>query len=131
MDLALEPDIYVPIMNEKGEYVDVCPSSIKNGLRCSCGSRLDHIYESKSKFKTHLNTQTHKNWLINFNNNKKNIYEDNIRLNELVKNQREIIAKMEKELIHIKNINMYLENKLFHYHNQEQTTVTDLLDINY
>jgi len=49
----------------------------------------------------------------------------------IVKNQREIIAKMEKELIHTKNINTYLENKLFHYHNQEQTTVTDLLDINY
>ena len=128
LSLSLEPELYVPSINNNGEYVDVCPAYIRHGIRCGCGSRTDHIYDTKSKFKTHINTQAHKNWIMHINNNKKNIYEENVQLNELVKNQREIISNMEKEMINHKNINKYLENKIFISHNCP--TVTNLLDIN-
>jgi hypothetical protein len=128
MDLALEPEIYVPMTNDKGDYADLCPASIKLGIRCPCGSRTDHIYDTKAKFKTHINTQSHKNWLIHLNNNKTNIYKENINLHELVKNQRSIITQLEKELITIKGVNVYLETKLFHGNSHQ--TVTNLLDIN-
>jgi hypothetical protein len=128
MDLALEPEIYVPMTNDKGDYADICPASIKLGIRCPCGSRTDHIYDTKTKFKTHINTQSHKNWIIHLNNNKTNMYKENINLHELVKNQRSIITQLEKELITIKGVNMYLETKLFH--NNSHQTVTNLLDIN-
>jgi hypothetical protein len=128
MDLALEPEIYVPMTNDKGDYADICPASIKYGIRCPCGARTDHIYDTKGKFKSHINTQSHKNWIIHLNNNKKNIYEENVKLHDLVKNQRTIITQMEKDINNLKGINTYLETKLFHTTNQH--AVTNLLDIN-
>ena len=45
MDLIVDSDIYEPCIDEKGNYSDYLPSSnkFKNGLRCNCGSRREHI----------------------------------------------------------------------------------------
>lgn len=52
MELAIEPDIYSPSVDEKGNYIDKIPSFslIKNGLLCPCGSRKDKYYQSHSSF---------------------------------------------------------------------------------
>ena len=64
------------------------------------------------------------------NNNKLNFYENNIKLQETVKSQREIIAKLEKEIIRLKSINSYIESKLFQIENKNNHEVVDLLEIN-
>ena len=54
----------------------------------------------------------------------------NIKLQETVKSQREIIAKLEKEIIRLKSINSYIESKLFQIENKNNHEVVDLLEIN-
>jgi hypothetical protein len=100
MELAVEAELYVPSIDEHGNYIDkVPPSSVfKNGLRCPCGSRKDKVYESYTLFATHIKSKCHQKWLDNVNLNKANYYIENENLKETVWNQRLIIAKLEKEL---------------------------------
>ena len=84
----------------------------------------------KSKFKQHILGVKHKKWIQQMNNNKLNFYENNIKLQETVKSQREIIAKLEKEIIRLKSINSYIESKLFQIENKNNHEVVDLLEIN-
>ena len=79
MELAIEPDIYSPSVDEKGNYIDKIPSFslIKNGLLCPCGSRKDKYYQSHSSFSTHIKTKNHQTWLLNINLNKINYYLEN------------------------------------------------------
>jgi len=126
MELTLEPEIYCPIINENGDYVDSCPNFISNGIRCPCGSRGDWVYENKAKFKQHILGLKHKKWLKSLNNNKLNFYEENIKLKDTIKNQREIIAKLEIEKNNLKLLNSYIEAKLFNTPNKE----INLLDLN-
>uniref|UniRef100_A0A6C0AX85 Uncharacterized protein n=1 Tax=viral metagenome TaxID=1070528 RepID=A0A6C0AX85_9ZZZZ len=128
MDIAVEPEIYCPIIDEKGNYIDKCPALIKYGIKCPCGTREDWIYNTKNKFKNHISGIKHKKWIEQLNNNKLNFYENNIKLKETVKNQREIIARMEKEIISLKSINSYIESKIFKVENNQEEY--DLLDIN-
>lgn len=130
MDITVEPEIYCPMIDEKGNYIDMCPSFIKYGIRCPCGARGDWVYDTKSKFKQHILGVKHKKWIQQMNNNKLNFYENNIKLQETVKNQKEIIAKLEKEIIRLKSINCYIESKLFQIENKNDQEVADLLEIN-
>jgi len=52
MELALEPDMYAPSINESGNYVDKVPSFhvVKKGLYCLCGSRKDKLYDNYNSF---------------------------------------------------------------------------------
>lgn len=114
MDLAIESGLYEPSIDYDGNYVDYLPSTnkFKNGLRCPCGARKDHIFYSKNTFNSHIKTKTHQKWLVNFNGNKMNYYTEYEQLKELVKSQKIIIAKMENELNKkIKTID-YLSQKL-------------------
>ena len=99
MDLLLEPDIYEPNINEKGDYVDSCPSSYKfqNGLRCCCGTRKEHIFDSRPSFSSHIKTKTHQKWLQELNINKLNYYTENIKCKEIINTQKIIIARLQKE----------------------------------
>lgn len=98
MDLIVEPDIYSPSIDDIGNYIDKVPSftNLKNGLRCSCGSRKDKIYDTHSMFYQHTKTKCHERWLSQINLNKSNYYVENIKLNDIINNQKIIIAKLEK-----------------------------------
>jgi hypothetical protein len=99
MDLAVEPDIYEPNMDENGNYLDYLPpsSKFKNGLRCHCGARKDHVFDSRASFTGHIKTKTHQKWLADLNLNKMNYFTENIKLQETIANQKIIIAKLQRE----------------------------------
>lgn len=100
MELAVESDIYEPSIKDNGNYTDYLPpsSKFKNGLRCPCGARKDHVFDSRPSFGTHIKTKTHQKWLEDLNTNKMNYYSECEKLKELVNSQKIIIAKMEQEL---------------------------------
>ena len=77
MNLSLESDIYEPNIDDGGNYVDFLPpsSKFKNGLRCPCGARKDHIFDSRPSFGSHIKTKTHLKWLSDLNTNKMNLLE--------------------------------------------------------
>jgi hypothetical protein len=117
MDLSLESDIYEPNTDENGNYNDYIPpsSKFKNGLRCPCGARKDHIFDSRSSFSGHIKTKTHQKWLSELNINKNNFYSECEKLKEVVNSQKIIIARLEKDInIHkhtIINLAQQLANK--------------------
>ena len=101
MELSLDSDIYEPSIFDDGNYSDYLPpsSKFKNGLRCPCGARKDHVFDSRASFNTHIKTKTHQKWLADLNTNKMNYYKECEKLKELVNSQKIIIAKMENELL--------------------------------
>ena len=130
MDLIIEPGIYAPSIDEHGNYVDMLPSFhiIKNGIYCPCGSRKNKNYETHPKFSAHIKSQAHKKWLENLNLNKTNYYVDCNKLNELVKNQRLIIAQME---IDVNNKNRTIDYLTHQLTIKNSTVVTNLLELDY
>jgi len=128
MEITVDPELYCPIINDEGFYIDMCPSFILHGIRCPCGTRTDHIFNSKLKFKQHINSVKHNKWLAILNLEKNNYYKENIKLKDTIKEQREIIAKMEIENTRLININKFLDEKIFK--NNQQIITTDLLDLN-
>ena len=127
MNLSLESDIYEPNTDDGGNYVDFLPpsSKFKNGLRCPCGARKDHIFDSRSSFGSHIKTKTHLKWLSDLNTNKMNYFTECEKLKEIVSSQKLIIARLEKEInIHkntIINLAQQLANK------EPENTIVDLL----
>jgi hypothetical protein len=100
MELVVEPDIYSPSIDDKGNYIDRIPSFniIKKGLLCPCGARKDKIYESHTVFASHIKTKVHQSWLVTLNFNKTNYFIENDVLKKTVQNQKLIIAKLEKDV---------------------------------
>ena len=111
MELVVEPDIYMPSVDELGNYVDKCPT-FKKGLMCPCGSRKDKVYETNAIFSAHIKTKTHQNWLQNLNLNKANHYIEKEKLKETVQNQRLIIARSETEINNLRQTITYLTAQL-------------------
>jgi hypothetical protein len=97
MDLTVQPDTYVPSIDENGNYIDKI-ILFTHGLRCLCGSRKDKVYDSNAAFSAHIKTKTHTKWLEYLNLNKANYYVESENLKITVRNQRVIIAKLEKDL---------------------------------
>ena len=94
MELIVEPDIYIPSIDENGNYVDKIPILSKTeGIHCPC-SRKDKIYN----FSQHMKTKCHQSWLKTINLNKTNYFMENMELRNTVLNQKLIIARMEKEI---------------------------------
>jgi hypothetical protein len=127
MELAVESDIYEPSIGDDGNYSDYLPPSSKftNGLRCPCGARKDHVFDSRPSFNCHIKTKTHQKWLADLNTNKKNYYTECEKLKELVNSQKIIIAKMEHELnIKMKTID-YLSQQLM----AKDTGKNDIIDL--
>ena len=127
MSLALESDIYSPSMDD-GTYVDYVPpsSKFKHGLRCPCGSRKDHIFDSKSSFNIHIKSKTHQKWLEELNANKMNYYIEFEKSKELVNTQKLIIARQELELRKKTDTIAYLSQQLVAL-NTGKTEMIDLL----
>jgi mevalonate pyrophosphate decarboxylase len=90
---------------------------------CPCGSRKDKVYETNAMFSAHVKSKTHQNWLQNLNLNKANLYIENKDLNDLVKNQRLIIAKAEAEINNLRQTITYLTMQL-----QKPAPSTNLLE---
>lgn len=131
MELALDPEIYTPILNDNGCYIDMCPSFIKHGIRCPCGSRNEHIYDSKPKFRQHINGVKHKKWLEILNREKNNHYKENIELTDTIQRQREIIGKLQVELTRLETLNKYLESRIFVQNTETSSNVQNLLDLDF
>ena len=114
MNLSLEPDIYEPNINEKGDYIDNIPYSSKfqNGLRCPCGTRKEHVFDIRSSFGSHIKTKTHQKWLQELNTNKLNHYTENIKLKELIVNQKLIIAKLQNDVHESNQLVAHLTKKI-------------------
>ena len=125
MELVTEPDIYTPSVNVSGNYIDVIPSFTK-GLRCPCGSRRGKIYETHTVFSAHTKTKAHQNWLCNLNLNKANYFVESENLTQTVKEQREIIARLDTE---IQNKNMTIDylTKQLTAHQAPSAPTVDLL----
>ena len=114
MELVVQPDVYSPSVDELGNYIDKAPAFnlIKKGLMCPCGSRKDKVYDTSAKFTVHIKSQSHQKWLASVNANKVNYYSENLKLLETIKNQRLIIAKLEKDVSN-KNLTIdYLTQQL-------------------
>ena len=128
MDLAIESDIYEPSINDKGDYIDYLPSSnkFKNGLRCHCGTRNEHIFDNRNSFSSHIRTKTHLRWLINLNFNKLNYFTENIKLTDTINNQKMVIAKLLRENDENIKLIAHLTRKIEFKENDN--IVADLLD---
>ena len=98
-DLSVDSDIYEPNINSEGDYSDYLPSSskFKNGLRCPCGSRKEHVFDNRQSFSGHIKTKTHQKWLVDLNTNKLNFFTENIKLHETIVNQKIVIARLQRE----------------------------------
>lgn len=114
MDLALVSDIYEPSIGNDGNYYDYAPPSSKfnNGLRCPCGARKDHVFDSRTSFNAHIKSKTHKKWLEDLNTNKMNYYTECEKLKIVVETQKIMISKMETDLVSQKNIIDYLQEQI-------------------
>jgi len=132
MDLATEPDIYEPIVDENGNYKDLVPSFLKlpSGLRCVCGARKDKVYKNGTIFSNHIKTKCHQKWLENLNLNKMNYYVDNIRLKDTLYNQKLIIGNLEKELKNKDLTINYLTHQLDRLNNSKCIIDKNLIDKN-
>ena len=127
MDLIIESDNYEPNIDELGNYIDYIPSSskFKNGIRCPCGTRKEHIFESRQTFCGHVKTKTHLKWINDLNINKLNYFTENIKLNDLINNQKLIIAKLQRESEDNLKLIAHLTKKIEYKH---EIIVTDLLN---
>ena len=98
MELALQPAIYTPSVDDSGKYMDNIPQII-HGISCPCGSRKNKIYETHAKFHAHCKSKIHQKWLDDLNKNRANFYVVNLQMEDTIKNQRMIIAQLEKEIL--------------------------------
>ena len=121
--LATTADLYCPSVDKNGNYVDVTPP-IYSGIRCPCGSRRDHVYESASIFTQHTKTKAHQKWLQGLNLNKANYYAENAKLTDLVQQQRLVIAQLERDLQQKNTTITFLAQQLV------PTTTTDTCECN-
>jgi len=126
MELSVTPDMYMPSVDDNGNYIDNIPI-IKHGLFCPCGSRKEKAYETTSKFTTHTKTKAHQKWLTSLNQNKANYYVEMLKHKDMVENQQKIINHLES-LLHKKALTIdYLTSQLTTKSNHISV---DLLDIN-
>lgn len=119
MELTVESDIYEPNVDNNGNYIDYLPpsSKFKNGLRCPCGTRKEHIFDSRNSLNSHIKTKTHQKWLSDLNVNKMNYFTECEKLKETVNSQKIIIARFEKEInMKLKTID-YLTQQLMNKDN--------------
>lgn len=130
MDLAIEPDLYEPVVDEQGNYRDLVPSfsKTKEGIRCGCGARRDKVYRNSSVFSAHIKTKCHQKWIENLNLNKLNYYVENIRLKDIIYNQKLVIGNLEKETKNKDLTIAYLTDQLNRF-SKKDVKVGDLLEL--
>lgn len=128
MEIATQPDIYRPNIDDDNNYVDKIPCIyiLKKGLYCPCGSRKDKAYYTNSAFSSHIKTNTHQKWLNSLNMNKTNYYVENEKNKEIIQSQKLIIAKLEKDInLKIMTID-YLTQQLNECQNKNKNVPTSM-----
>ena len=126
--LAVEPDYYSPNTDINGNYIDGDVRPWPNeGIRCPCGTRKDNIFTSRQKLNSHKKTQGHQKWLCDLNNNKQNLYIENIKLKETIRNQIKLITQQGNDITLKNSLIATLTQDI---QNLKQPNV-DLLDINF
>jgi hypothetical protein len=100
MELSLEPDLYAPSVNLDGNFIDRIPAfnNFPHGIRCPCGTRKDKAYTSSSTFSAHIKTKAHTQWLAYLNLNKQNIFVENERNKQIVREQQLLIQQLQNEI---------------------------------
>jgi len=113
MDLATEPDVYVPWVDNAGNYIDKTPNFVHlpGGIRCPCGGRKDR-YATAASFLAHTKTKSHQKWLGQLTDNKTNFYVENEAAKTTIHNQKRIIARLEKDLANRNRTIVYLTEQL-------------------
>ena len=66
-------------------------------MSCICGTRKEHIFDNRQGFSGHIKTKTHQKWLSELNLNKLNYFSENNKLNDVISNQKHIIARLQRE----------------------------------
>jgi len=96
MSLITDSDDYSPGVNNDGVYVDQIPSfnGRTQGIRCPCNN---HIFPSRQNLAIHIKTAGHKRWLENLNSNRANYFTELDAERQTVRQQKIIIAKLERE----------------------------------
>jgi len=96
MSLITDSDDYSPGVNNDGLYVDQIPSfnGRTQGIRCPCNN---HIFPSRQNLVTHIKTAGHKRWIENLNSNRANYFTELDAERQTVRQQKIIIAKLERE----------------------------------
>ena len=97
MSLCVEADIYQVKVDDNGTYIDSIPL-IKNGIKCVCGSRKDHIFNTPATLKKHFSTEKHQIWLRKLNLEKANHYVELIKTQEILEQQKKQINDLKLEL---------------------------------
>ena len=111
MDLALEPELYSPIVNDYGNYADKVPNFSVAGIRCPCSARST-VHKSRQLFVSHIKSKCHMTWLETLNTNRANYYTECEKLRVLVADQRKLITEMSSEMTSLATQNMELQQQL-------------------
>ena len=136
--IALQPDIYSPSINEKGEYIDKlpCVSDISSGIKCLCGTRKNQIYNTRSSLNKHFCTEKHKDWLKGLNLQKGNHYKQLMKSNEIIEQQKKQINELIKNnqnkdslIANLCSKIENLENTINSFNSKTTIESVDLLDI--
>lgn len=100
--VALEPEYYVPSIDEQSNYVDKVPPIVTPGIRCPC-SKGTKLYETRAQFSAHIKTKIHQSWLHGLNLNKANLYADNIKKAAVIVSQQKIIAEQSNKIARLEH----------------------------
>ena len=131
--LATQSSIYEPVLNGDDVYVDKVPSThiLQSGIHCNCSKR-NTIFKTRAQLKTHFETNTHKAWLSNCNNNKNNHLTENTQLTELVAQQRLLIAERDRKILQLENQIRHFQSAMYNLsmaYGREERPQVNLLDI--
>lgn len=101
--IATQPDTYAPGINNEGIYVDRIPSQhvfSVSGMRCPCSTRKDTVFWTRQSFLNHTRTKTHQTWLSELSLENANMFVKSQEMERTIKEQKIVIAKLEKEISH-------------------------------
>jgi hypothetical protein len=135
MSLITDSDEYSPGVSSDGTYMDQMPSfhGKPQGFRCPCSNKS---YSSRTLLSSHVKTATHKKWIESLNANRTNYFADLEKERQIVKEQKIIIAQMQREVCKLEHEKRKLI-EMVHFltvttteSNITNNSLTDLLDFN-
>jgi hypothetical protein len=97
MEIAKEPEVYAPRINDMGIYEDYVPKPtvFVSGICCPCGARYGKVYKSHISFKVHFISRPHVKWIAKLNDERAYLLCNQLR--ELVQRQRVVIAELNQK----------------------------------
>lgn len=101
--MAQQTEVYIHSVGEDGSYVDLIPSSsvfVSGGIRCSCGSRKDKVFTTRSQFVSHTKTKIHQNWLRRILLENANYFAQAQKLEKVVQSLKIMVGRLE---VNVKN----------------------------